>query len=240
MRRVWIGVLLSGAIAVPGSASIVFLGAPGTGIDTVNWASIGGDGTLFSDGKTVNSALNNPVTIHLGTSPALGGLTSVVCPAINPVNCSWTHQPFGYATGDSLLWLEGLDANGNPVGTGPLTINLNPVSGLGAYLQETYSGLFSASLAVYNGASLLGSHTYTSDSAGDPLFVGVGDTVSGEITKAVLTVTACGSFGCDVNDFSVDKLLIFAPIPEPGTFGLSGCLLALGFALRKRFGRGKN
>src|ERR1035438_7231772 len=127
--------------------------------------------------------------IGLGTSPALGGLTSVVCPAINAVNCSWGSQQSGYATGDTLIWLEGLDTNSNPVGTGPLTLTLlSSVFGEGGYIQATSQGQFSASLAVYNGASLLGSTSYTSDSGGDPLFLGVQDSTA-EINKVVITVT---------------------------------------------------
>jgi hypothetical protein len=59
-----------------------------------------------------------------------------------------------------------------------------------------------------------------------------------EINKAVFTVTSCGSFQCDVNDFSADTLQIYAVSPEPSTMALSGLLLAVGVAMRKRFLKG--
>jgi PEP-CTERM motif len=231
--------LLSTALAGSAFGSISFVTSPLVVIDTVNWGNIGGDGTTFPTNQMVTSGLGNVTTIGLGTQPGLGGVTSVVCTAVNPVNCSWPHQPEGYNDGDTLLWLEGLDANGNPVGTGPLTLTLaTSVFGMGAYIQSTSIGAFSATLAVYNGATLLGSQAYSSDSLGDPLFLGARDDMQ-EVTKGVFTVTACGSFQCDPNDFSVDTLDIFAA-PEPSTFVLSGIgmLLTVGFAVRKRMIRG--
>jgi hypothetical protein len=231
--------LLFTALAGSAFGSLTFVTSPLVVIDTVNWGNIGGDGTLFSDGQTVTSGLGNVTTIGLGTQPGLGGLTSVVCAAVNPVNCSWPHQPEGYNDGDTLLWLEGLDANQSPVGTGPLTLTLaNSVFGMGAYIQSTSIGAFSATLAVYNGVTLLGSQSYNSDGSGDPLFLGARDDLQ-DITKGVFTVTACGSFQCDPNDFSVDTLDIFAA-PEPSTFVLSGIgmLLTIGFGVRKRMIRG--
>src|ERR1035437_3154457 len=181
MKRLWSHVLFFTALAGSAFGSISFLTSPNAVIDTVNWGNIGADGTLFSDGQTVTSGLGNVTTIGLGTQPELGGLTSVVCAAV-PVNCSWPEEPSGYNVGDTLLWLEGLDANQNPVGTGPLTLSLaNAVYGLGAYIQSTSAGAFTATLALYNGASLLGSHSYSSDVVGDPLFLGAQDTTN-EIT----------------------------------------------------------
>jgi len=243
MKKLCSRVLLLAAFG--GSAfagTLTFLNAPLATVDTVDWSAIGPDGTAFSNGQTVNSANSNVTTIGLGTSPTLGGLTSVVCAAVNPSNCSWAHQPSGYSTGDTLLWLEGQDTNGNPVGTGPLTLSLaDLVFGLGDYIQTTSAGQFSATLAVYDDASLLGSQSYTSDASGDPLFLGVQDT-SAEINKAVLTVTTCGSFNCDANDFSADTLQIYgqatSSTPEPGTFALGGAMLALGLIVRKRFESG--
>jgi hypothetical protein len=243
MKRFWRAALLAAAFSTSTFAGILtFLNSPGSPVvSSVNWSLIGGDGTLFPNLQTVNGTPSNVATIGLGTSPALGGLTSVVCPAINPVNCSWGAQTSGYATGDTLIWLEGLDTNSNPVGTGPLTLTLvNSVFGEGGYIQATSSGQFSASLAVYNGVSLLGSQTYTSDSGGDPLFLGVQDSTA-EINKVVVTVTQCGGFACDANDFSADTVSIYGlatATPEPVTLAPAGLLLALGFAFRKRFERG--
>jgi len=237
MKRLLSHAALFTALAGSAFGSVTFLSAPNSVLDTVNWGNIGGDGTLFSDGQTVTSGLGNVTTINLGTQPGLGGLTSVVC-APSPSGCSWPNQPSGFSAGDTLIWLEGLDTNSNPVGTGPLTLTLaNSVFGLGAYIQATSAGAFTATLALYNGGTLLGSQSYSSDGAGDPLFLGGADTIK-DITKAVFTVTACGSFGCDVNDFAVDTVDILAATPEPATFGLSGMVLAVGFAVRKRLQRG--
>jgi hypothetical protein len=227
------------AIALPAwCGSISFLNTPATAVDSVNWSSIGPDSTSFSNATQVTSMSGNAVTIGLGTQPDLGGLTSVVCPSINPANCSWDHQPAGYNDGDTLIWLEGLDSNSNPVGTGPLTLTFGTgVSGAGTYLQSVSTGPFSGSLSVYNGDTLLGSQTFTSDTSGDPLFFGAQDSVAGEINRAVLTVNSCGGFSCDPNDFSIDTLQIYAAAtaaPEPATFALCGGLLALALVLGAR------
>ncbi|HZL56661.1 MAG TPA: hypothetical protein VFC21_06260 [Bryobacteraceae bacterium] len=236
MTKYWSTSLLLLAIGGTATAGTLnFLNSPATAIDTVNWSSIGPDGTPFPDGQTVESGLNNLTTINLGTQPVLGGITSVVCAAVNPANCSWPAQPSGYNSGDTLIWLEGLDTNGNPVGTGPLTLSLQQsVGGLGLYIQSESAGAFSASLTAFNGASSLGTQSYTSDVAGDPLFLGVQDSVA-EVSKVVVAVTACGGFACDPNDFSADTLQIYDTSPEPATFALGGALLALGFSVRKRF-----
>jgi hypothetical protein len=225
------------------AGTVTFLASPGAAIDSISWASLGGDQTLFSDGATAVSVLSNQVTIGLGTQPALGGLTSVVC-AVSPVNCSWGNQPSGYNDGDTLIWAEGLDANSNPVGTGPVSLILqNGVDGLGAFLQSNSQGAFSATLDVYHGNILLGTQSYSSNDNGDPLFVGALDDTAGEITRSVLSVTACGSMGCDANDFSVDSLQIYASTasatPEPSTFVLGSGLLVFGLSIRSRFGKGR-
>jgi hypothetical protein len=240
MKNVRVGLPLVAVLAASASAGTLgFLNTPTTVVDRAVWSGIGPDQTAFSNGQTVNSVLGNTVTIGLGTQPALGGITSVVCDPITPVNCSWASQPSGYHTNDTLLWLEGLDTNGNPVGTGPLTLSLlNAVGGLGLYIQTTAVGAFSATLNVFNGLTLLGSHSYSSDTSGDPLFVGAQDSVR-EINRIVVTVNTCGSFACDANDFSADTLQIFSNTPEPGTFALGTALLAA-IGLRKRFGKGGN
>jgi hypothetical protein len=45
-----------------------------------------------------------------------------------------------------------------------------------------------------------------SDTAGDPIFIGIQDTVA-EITSLVFVLTSCTGTGCDVNDFAVDTLI---------------------------------
>jgi hypothetical protein len=245
MKNFCILALFLSAAAGPAFGSLVFLTGPVSPIDTVDWSSVGGDQIAFGNNALgVLGSSTGYAQVGLGTQPSLGGVTSVVCPAVNPVNCSWGHQTSGYQDGDTVLWLEGQDSNQNSVGTGPLTLTIlnqgfsfNPVFGLGLYLQSTSPGPFNASIALYNGALLLGSHSYASNANGDPLFLGVQDTLR-EITSAIFTVTSCGSFACDVNDFSVDTLDIFAAAPEPSSLALDGVVLALGFAVRKYFGKG--
>ena len=221
------------------AGNVTFLNSPGIAIDTVNWSSLGADQTLFSNGATVISNIGNTVTIGLGTQPGLGGLASVVCPAVNPSNCSWGHQTSGYTDGETLLWAEGLDTNSNPVGTGPVTLSFaNGVSGVGTYLQSDWLGAFNVTLSLFNGQTLLSSSSFSSDSNGDPLFVGAQDDTYGEITSAALAVTQCGTEGCDANDFSVGTVEIYGT-PEPSTFLLGGLALTLIGGVRRKRGSGK-
>lgn len=244
MKKIGSQLLLLGALVTPVFAgNVTFLTSPGTAIDSVNWSSIGGDGTAFSNGATVASTLNNVATIGLVTSASLGGLTAVVCDSGASFPCSWGHQASGYSDGDTLLWLEGFDTNENTVGTGPLVVTLqNGVDGLGAFLQATGAGGYSATLSLYNHFSLLGTQSYTSNGNGDPVFVGAIDDTAGDITTAVLYLSACGSgsptTGCDVNDFTVDSVQIYSDTPEPSTFALGGSLLALGLSLKSRVRKG--
>jgi hypothetical protein len=243
LKRVLVCLFLLGALAESSLAgTVTFLSSPATVVDSAHWSSIGPDLTPFSNNQTVNTVSSNVVTIGLGTQPSLGGITSVVCNP-SPVNCSWGDQPSGFSSGDTLLWLEGQDSNGNPVGTGPLTLTLlNPVGGLGLYFQTVAAGAFSATFNVYNGLVLLGTHNYNSNGSGDPLFVGAQDTTT-EITKAVLTVNTCGSFDCDAHDFSADTLDIFrtsSNVPEPATFAFAATVMTFGLGFRKRLGKGRS
>jgi hypothetical protein len=220
------------------AGNITFVSTPGPLVDTIDWAGLGADPTLFADGATVNSALGNITTIGLQTQPDLGGVISVVCAELDPANCSWPNQPSGYTDGESLLWAEGTDTNNNRVGTGPVSLSFaNGVNGVGAFLQSESAGEFTAFLSLYNGNTLLGtSQSFSSDLAGDPVYLGALDDTAGDITKAVFSVTACGGFVCDANDFSLGTVEIYGT-PEPSTFLLGG--LALGFLARIRFGKGK-
>ena len=199
---------------------ITFLSSPGAPVDTVNWAQLGADGTAISPTFTATSASSVSVS---GTLGGADGLTSVVCPA---TTCSWSPQLSGYSAGDTLIWAE----DTTTAGSGPISLSFAAQFGIGAYLQATSSGAFTANLALFNGATLIGSQTYTSDTTGDPLFLGATDT-SQEITRGVFSVTSCGSFACDPTDFSMDTLQIYggaaSAAPEPATFWLAGALLAL-------------
>jgi hypothetical protein len=207
------------------AAGVSFSTAPGTVTDSVDWSQLGADGTLLGQNFSAISVAG--VNVSGSFAGAGGGLTSVVCAAVTPTNCSWNPPSTGYNAGDTLIWAEDTGFSG----TGPIDLSFAGQYGAGAYIQTTSAGQFSGQLDVYNGNVLLGSQAYTSDANGDPLFMGASSDLP-NITHEVFTVSACGSFGCDPNDFSMNTL-DFAT-PEPSTFLLAGSLLALMFCMPRR------
>jgi hypothetical protein len=192
----------------------------GTGSnDTTSWAGLGGDGTVIPSPFSATSAAGNPVT---GSFAGGTGLVAVQCPA-SP-SCSWTG---GFPAGDTLVWA--FDA-ANAVGTGPVTLALgNPVLAGGVELQSDSVVQFTAQVEAFAGATPLGSASITSDPAGDPVFIGIQDTVA-EITSLVFSMTSCG--GDDCADFAMDSLITKnavtppPPTPEPASLFLLGSALA--------------
>ena len=223
--------LLWCALTTPAFGNITFLDAPGTTVDTVSWAQLGADQTLLGQNFSATSALGASFLGSFGTSG--GGLTSVVCDPVNPVNCSWATTGAGYATGDTVLWAE----DTNFAGSGPITLLFPTEVGGGAYIQANAVGQFSAMLAVYGaGNTLLGTQNYTSDVAGDPLFLGaLSDTQN--VTQEVFSVIACNGI-CDPTDFTIGTYSSFAGAasPEPSTWLTVGTFLVFGCAVRKRLG----
>jgi len=200
--------------AVYGAASLVTsLGALGPN-DSVNWSQLGGDQTVIPQDFAATSAGLLPVAGHLGGGT---GLVSVVCPAAP--SCSWGAQPSGFASGESLIW-----TNFN----GPLSLSFAALSGVGGYIQEDTPGTFTAQIQAFDAANAsLGSFVVASNVTGDPLFIGVTDTIP-EISKVTFSLSACGGFGCDVNDFALGTLYLktaSAATPEPSAL-ISSLLLA--------------
>ncbi len=228
MYKTFGGMLLLCSMAASPALATVFLIAPLVPIDTVNWSQLGADGTALPTNFSANSGLG--ITVF-GNFTVTDGLVSTVCDPVTPLNCSWTPPTLGYSAGETLIWAE----DTNFFGSGPITLSFAAQSGIGAYIQTTSPGQFSGSLQVFNGAILLGSQAFTSDITGNPLFMGAVSSFP-EITSAAFGVTACGSFACDPNDFSINTLQIYAAssTPEPATFALAGAALAIGFGLRKR------
>lgn len=202
--------------------------------DSTVWSGLGPDGTVLSSPFLAISTGGNPVS---GSFAGSSGLVAVQCPAAP--SCSWTG---GFTAGNSLVWaFDG--ANG--VGSGPLTLGLGTaVLAGGLDLQADAPGAFTAQVEAFDasGASL-GGGGVASDAAGDPVFIGVQDSVA-EITSLVFSLTGCTGT-CDLNDFAVGTLLLKElttpppPIPEPGSlFLLGSALLAVGFIkLRPTVGR---
>jgi len=160
-------------------------------------------------------------------------LVAVQCPAIP--SCSWTG---GFPAGDTLVWAFD---NANNVGTGPLTLGFGTaVQAGGVEIQADAPGMFDVQVQAFAGASPIGAAIgVSSDSAGDPVFLGAQDTVA-EITSLVFSLTGCTGT-CDVNDFAVDTLLSLNPtitptVPEPASIlVLASALIGFGTTkLRRR------
>jgi hypothetical protein len=204
----------------------------GTGSnDSTSWAGLGADGTTIPAAFSATSTLGIAVS---GNFAGSSGLVAVQCPA---AACSWTG---GFGAGDSLVWAFD---NTNAVGSGPLTLGLGTAALAGGVeIQADASGMFDAQVEAFDGVTPLGTTSLSSDVAGDPVFIGIQDTVA-EITSLVFSLTSCGG---DCNDFAVDTLLLIdstvppPPVPEPASMFLLGSallpmgLMGLGWGRKRR------
>jgi hypothetical protein len=158
--------------------------------DSVSWNQLGADGTLLAASVSATSANGVAVT---GSLAGPNSTPSVVCAA---TVCSWTGT--GFAAGDTLLWTSDA-ANG---GNGPLTLALGKsIAGGGALIQADSPGQFTAQIQAYNGATLLGTLSVTSDANGDPAYIGVQDQTGANITSLTFSLTNCAS---TCTDFALD------------------------------------
>jgi hypothetical protein len=244
-----VSVLLAGIClaSIPTFASLTFVSCvSGVGClnpnDSVLWSQLGGDSTAVANGTLVHSTGGIFVTANFGTAPNDGEVVDA--------GTSWPSGG-GINSGDALLW--GFD-NGTSTGTGPLTFSLAlAVNGIGGWVQADTPGSpalcspncqYTAQLQLYNGASLSGTGTVTSDLAGDPIFIaGLWSPAAANITKAVFSLTscvACNGNG-DLGDFVVDSLLLNdTTTPEPSSLflmaaGLAGLVWRYGY--RSKNGR---
>jgi hypothetical protein len=145
-----------------------------------------------------------------------------------------------------------LSTNTGTGGNGPVTLQgWGAISGIGAYIQGDGTGSFTAQIQVFenvNGVLSNFTKTASSDSSGDPVFLGVSDTVAGEITKVIYSLTTAAP-GYSTKDFALSSLFLedpfLAPIvlnpapadsstPEPGLAGLVGLVLPLLVLASKR------
>jgi len=178
--------------------------------DYFNWSQQGPDGTPIPDATLATSVNGNLAAILFGGG-TFSGLTSVVCPATP--SCSWSNSTF--PAGDTLIFTsDGTNANG------PLFLFLgNPVFAAGLALQANASGSFTAEIQVqFTGGGLSSVYTLNSDSSGDPVFIGLGDS-SQEIQGVFFDVTNSGSN----EEFAADTL--YTSAPEPASILLFGSAL---------------
>ena len=221
--------LITSILITPAFGTITYVGSlAGLGSDSsVNWSGLGADQALLAQTFSTGG-----VNGSFATSG--GGFLSVV---------GTSYPAFaGFNNGDTLLVSE--DTNG--IGTGPLTLlRASSVSGLGAYVQVNSLATFTAQIvALGAGGSVLGSGTFTSasDGSGNPVFMGVSDSVAGELFGIQLSITTCAALpgnpaGCSATDFATDTLFITSTasgVPEPGSLALVGMgLAAVGWFRRK-------
>ena len=152
------------------------------------------------------------------------GLLAVVCPA-SP-SCGWGPSASGMVGGNTDVWAFD---NNTSLGTGPITLGFGKaVLGAGAWLQGDTSGAYTAAIQAFNGKTSLGAaFAESSDSSGDPIFLGLLDT-SAVVTSIQFSLTSCG--GCsNTGDFAIDTLLMKDSVsssPEPSSVLLLGSGLA--------------
>jgi len=168
--------------------------------DSVKWGQLGADATIL--GSTVSAKSAGGVAVTVGFSGA-NSLASAVC-AASP-SCSWSGT--GFAAGDRIIWTSNAAAGGN----GPVTLSFAAsVSGAGALVQADEPGQFRAQIQAFNGATLLGSFTVTSDTNGGAAYIGILDQTGPNITSVTFSLTACGSgdTNCVLPDFALDTVFV--------------------------------
>ena len=210
---------LAGASAYGAPVLITSLGALSAN-DSVSLAQLGIDQTVLGSSFSATSAGSLAITGSFANGA--GSIISVVCPA-SP-SCSWIPSGAGFNAGDSLI----VTSDGVGGSTGPLTLGFSSLFGAGLEIQVDVPGTFTARIQAFNGLNpLTGVLTESSNGSGDPLFIGVLDTLP-DITGITIGLSSCGGFGCNVNDFAVDTLFLktnaVSGVPEPS----SAMLLALG------------
>ena len=172
--------------------------------DSVNWSQLGLDATVLLSNFGATSVNG------LGVAGALTGpssLTAVVCPKAGP--CSWTG---GFSPGDQVLWTADAGNSGN----GPLTLTFSQgITGAGALVQADAPGQFTVQIQGFNGSAAVGTLFATSDTNGDPVYIGFNDAFGANITSVTFSLNAPCVGNC--KDFAIDTVFInsLAPSPTP-------------------------
>jgi centrosomal CEP192-like protein/HYDIN/CFA65/VesB family protein len=168
--------------------------------DSVLWSQLGADATVL--GTTVSVKSGTGVAVNVSFA-GVNSLASAVC-AASPT-CSWSGT--GFAAGDRIIWTADAAAGGN----GPVSLSFGTsVSGAGALIQADEPGQFVAQIQAFNGSTLLGSFSVTSNASGDAVYVGILDKTGPNITSVTFSLTACGSAdaNCVFSDFGLDTVFL--------------------------------
>jgi hypothetical protein len=199
-------------------ADLMSLVTTRTGSDTANWSQLGPD----------NTPINNPFSAHttggIGINGSFAGVGPGSTAVEDPISGSWVGN---FTIGDELIYNNAL---------GALSLLLNTgVPQVGAQIQATFYGLFTAKIDAYNGATLLGSFLENGDSTslenGSAIYLGVQDSTSANITKVVFSLTSAAS---SPSDFAINRLSVTAPVPEPASWVLLCSVLAVVGVARRR------
>jgi hypothetical protein len=234
VRRTWIllSVCFLAGVRAYGTISLVTMESGLLANDSVTWSQLGADQATIPNSFHAISVKGEAITGSFATST---GQVAVACPA-SP-SCSWTTSGTGISAADSLIWT--INPNANPGNDGPLTLGLAPpIFSAGAWIQADETdviGAFTAQIQAFNGGASLGAFNVTSDTNGDPVFIGVKDTVA-QINSITFSLTAVPT-DSSLNDFALDTVFLDSTIiaPEPGSIFLLGIGLAgMGWELSRR------
>ena len=171
--------------------------------DSVLWSQLGADGTALA--ASINATSGTGVVVNVGLAGP-NSLASAVC-AASPT-CSWAGT--GFAAGDRIIWTSDAAAGGN----GPVTLTFGKsLSGAGTLIQADEPGQFVARIQAFNGSTLLGSFSVTSNASGSAVYIGIVDQTGPNITSVTFSLTACGSAdaNCVLSDFGLDTVFLNVP-----------------------------
>jgi hypothetical protein len=217
MKKTVLLMVVLALCAAVSQAGVISLQTTRSGGDSVGWAQLGPDSTSVPNPFSATSVGGIGIT---GSFAGTGsGMTQTE-------GVSW----FGnFTIGDALLW-------SNIPDQAPITLVFNhAVAGFGAQIQADNYGAFTAQIAAYNGATLLGTFVERGNSTsledGSAIYLGVMDTAA-EITSVRYSMIA---YVGDSGDFAINAGSI-SPVaaPEPATFLMLGGGLAVAALLRRR------